>query len=433
MTHLERTLPPAPPEERTAELLGKQYITVRQQTAGLAAMLSAEDQMVQSCPEASPAKWHQAHTSWFFETFVLSDYLPGYRPFEPHFRDLFNSYYNAVGQQPDKAIRSTFSRPTLEEIRQYRAHVDERMLELLHSKGATGAVQKLVTLGLNHEQQHQELLVTDIKHAFWSNPLRPAYHPATAAVPVSGAVPQKEPQLFPEGLYEIGAAEGEFYFDNEASRHKVYTQAFRIGMRLVTCGEYLSFMEDHGYLRPELWLSEGWKTVQSRQWSAPLYWKKVDGHWFQFTCSGMRKVEESEPICHISYYEAAAFACWAGARLPTEFEWEIAASKLKVQGNLLENGRFHPAAAAPAKEDGPMQIFGDVWEWTASAFLPYPGYKPAAGALGEYNAKFMSNQMVLRGGSCVTPRSHIRASYRNFFPPETRWQFSGLRLADDGN
>ena len=433
MTHLELTFPPTSPEERTAELLGKQYILVRQQTAGLAAMLNAEDQMIQSCPEASPAKWHQAHTSWFFETFILSHYLPGYRPFEPHFRDLFNSYYNAVGQQPDKAIRGTFSRPTLEEIRKYRAHVDERMLELLQSKGASDAVQKLVTLGLNHEQQHQELLVTDIKHAFWSNPLHPAYQPATAAAPVSGAVPQQEPQLFPEGLYEIGAADGEFYFDNEASRHKVYAQAFRIGMRLVTCGEYLSFMEDRGYLRPELWLSEGWKTVQSRQWSAPLYWKKVDGHWLQFTCSGMRKVEETEPICHISYYEAAAFACWAGARLPTEFEWEVAASKLKVQGNLLENGRFHPAPAAPAKEDGPMQIFGDVWEWTASAFLPYPGYKPAAGALGEYNAKFMSNQMVLRGGSCVTPLSHIRASYRNFFPPETRWQFSGLRLADDGN
>ncbi len=421
-------------------MLGKQYTAVRQQTVALAASLSAEDQMIQSCPEASPVKWHHAHTSWFFETFILSAHLPDYRPFNPKFRDLFNSYYNAVGQQPDKAIRSTFSRPSLEEIRKYRTHVDEHMLKLLQPKSASGAVQELVTLGLNHEQQHQELLVTDIKHAFWTNPLRPAYHPSTAPAPASGTVPQQKPQLYPEGLYEIGANAGTFHFDNEASRHKVFVRPFRFGMRLATCGEYVSFMEDRGYARPELWLSEGWKTVQAHHWIAPLYWEKIDGQWSQFTCSGMRKVEEAEPACHISYYEADAFARWAGARLPTEFEWEVAAAKLTVQGNLLENGRFHPAsatpakaAAAPAKEDGPLQIFGDVWEWTASAFLPYPGYKPAAGALGEYNGKFMSNQMVLRGGSCVTPRSHIRASYRNFFPPETRWQFSGIRLADDGN
>ncbi len=435
MAHLKSvlTFPPASPEERAAEMLGKQFIAVRQQTVALAASLSAEDQMIQSCPEASPAKWHQAHTSWFFETFVLSAHLPGYGPFHPKFRDLFNSYYNAVGQQPDKAIRSTFSRPTLEEIRKYRAHVDEHMLKLLPSKGVADAVQKLVTLGLNHEQQHQELLVTDIKHAFWTNPLRPAYHPSTAAAPASSAVPQQKPQLYPEGLYEVGAEDGAFCFDNEASRHKVFVRPFRFGMRLATCGEYLSFMEDRGYARPELWLSEGWKTVQAHHWNAPLYWEKVGDHWHQFTCSGMRKVEETEPVCHVSYYEADAFARWAGARLPTEFEWEVAAAKLTIQGNLLENGRFHPGAAVPAKEEGPLQIFGDVWEWTASAFLPYPGYKPAAGALGEYNAKFMSNQMVLRGGSCVTPRSHIRASYRNFFPPETRWQFSGIRLADDGN
>jgi ergothioneine biosynthesis protein EgtB len=443
MAHLKSvlTFPPASPEERAAELLGQQYTAVRQQTDALAAPLSAEDQMIQSCSEASPAKWHQAHTSWFFETFILSAHLPGYVPFHPQFRDLFNSYYNAVGQQPDKAIRSTFSRPSLEEIRKYRTHVDEHMLKLLRSSGASNAVQKLVTLGLNHEQQHQELLVTDIKHAFWTNPLRPAYQHTAATTPSAGAVPQQKAQLYPEGLYEVGAESGEaFYFDNEASRHQVYVRPFRIGMRLATCGEYLSFMEDRGYSRPELWLSDAWKTVQSRQWSAPLYWQKDGSQWLQFTCSGMRKVEEAEPVCHISYYEADAFARWAGARLPTEFEWEVAAAKLKVQGNLLENGRFHPAAAAPAKaaaapskEDGPLQIFGDVWEWTASAFLPYPGYKPAAGALGEYNAKFMSSQMVLRGGSCVTPRSHIRASYRNFFPPETRWQFSGIRLADDGS
>ncbi len=450
MAHLKSvlTFPPASAEERTAAALAAHYTAVRQQTDALTALLSAEDQMVQSCPEASPAKWHLAHTSWFFETFILSAHLPGYRAFHPHFRDLFNSYYNAVGQQPDKALRNTFSRPGLDEVRKFRAHIDEHMHKLLQP-GISDEARKLVVLGLNHEQQHQELIVTDIKHAFWSNPLRPAYQPASAEAP-SIAAPQQRPQLYPEGLYEIGAstparatpahsgdpgAEGDgFYFDNEGSRHKAFVRSFRFAMRLATCGEYLSFIEDGGYTRPELWLYDGWKAVQTHHWNAPLYWEKVNGQWFQFTCSGQRRVEEAEPVCHVSYYEANAFARWAGARLPTEFEWEVATQKLPVQGNLLENGKFHPEAAPPAPEDGqPTQMFGDVWEWTASAYLAYPGYKPAAGALGEYNGKFMSGQMVLRGGSCATPRSHIRATYRNFFPPETRWQFSGIRLADDGN
>ncbi|HZU31465.1 MAG TPA: ergothioneine biosynthesis protein EgtB [Candidatus Angelobacter sp.] len=433
MAHLKSvlTFPPATAEERSAAELASHYTFVRQQTNALTATLSAEDQMVQSCPEASPSKWHLAHTSWFFETFILTNHLSSYRPFNSRFRDLFNSYYNAVGQQPEKALRNTFSRPSLDEVRGYRAHVDEHMLKLLEP-GMTEEVRKLVVLGLNHEQQHQELLITDIKHAFWTNPLRPAYQPAKPTIQRENGLQQKARQ-YPEGLYEVGAEGDSFYFDNEGSRHKVFLRPFRFAARLATCGEYLAFMEDGGYSRPELWLSDGWTAVQARRWNAPLYWEKTDGEWFHFTCAGQRKVEEDEPVCHVSYYEADAFARWAGARLPTEFEWEVAASKAPVQGNLLENGRFHPEAAPASQEDGPLQVFGDVWEWTGSAYLAYPGYKPAGGALGEYNGKFMSGQMVLRGGSCVTPRSHIRATYRNFFQPEIRWQFSGIRLADDGN
>ncbi len=434
MAHMKSvlTFPPASAEEKSAAALAAQYTAVRQQTEALTAPLSAEDQMVQSCPDASPAKWHMAHTSWFFETFILSAHLPGYRPIDTRFRDLFNSYYNAIGQQPDKALRNTFSRPGLEDVRKYRAHIDEHMLKLIQPSLAAD-VRKLVVLGLNHEQQHQELIVTDIKHAFWSNPLRPAYQPASA-VNSSAAAPPQKPQLYPEGLNEIGTEGEGFYFDNEAPRHKVFVRPFRLASRLATCGDYLAFIEDRGYMRPELWLSDGWKAVQAHHWSAPLYWEKMNGEWFQFTCSGPRKVEESEPVCHVSYYEADAFARWAGARLPTEFEWEVAAARLPVEGNLLEQGKFHPQAAPASSQDAePAQMFGDAWEWTASAYLPYPGYKPAAGALGEYNGKFMSGQMVLRGGSCITPRSHIRSTYRNFFPPETRWQFSGIRLADDGN
>jgi ergothioneine biosynthesis protein EgtB len=438
MAHMKSvlTFPPASPEEKVAAALASHYTAVRQQTEALTAPLSAEDQMVQSCPEASPAKWHQAHTTWFFETFILSAHLPGYRAFDQRFRDLFNSYYNAVGQQPEKALRNTFSRPDLEDVRKYRAHVDEHMRKLIQP-GMAEPVRKLVVLGLNHEQQHQELIVTDIKHAFWSNPVKPAYQPATA-ISASVAAPAQKPQPYAEGLYEIGATEGSFYFDNEAPRHKVFVHAFRLASRLATCGDYLAFMEDRGYSRPELWLSDGWKAVQTHHWSAPLYWEKIGGQWFQFTCSGPRKVEEAEPVCHVSYYEADAFARWAGARLPTEFEWEVAAADLPclphhAQGNLLEQGRFHPQAAPASDSAQPAQMFGDVWEWTASAYLGYPGYKPVEGALGEYNGKFMSGQMVLRGGSCATPASHIRATYRNFFPPETRWQFSGIRLADDGS
>lgn len=424
------TFPPAP--ARTTLTLAEQYSACRRQTETLTASLSPEDQMVQSFADASPAKWHQAHTSWFFETFILAPHLPGYRSLDPRFRDLFNSYYNAVGQQPDKALRSTFSRPSLEDVRKYRRHVDDHVGELLQSVPVPETVRGLVELGVNHEQQHQELLVTDIKHAFWSNPLRPAYRTGPVSAGPGGAAPQRD-RAYRGGLSEAGADGRSFHYDNEAPRHKVFVPAFRFGMRAATCGEYLAFMDDRGYERPEFWLSDGWKAVQAHRWTAPLYWEKSSGEWMQYTCSGMRKVEESEPVCHVSYYEADAFARWAGNRLPTEFEWEIVAAQQPVEGNLLENGNFHPQPAFAESQDTPVQLFGDVWEWTASAYLPYPGFKPASGALGEYNGKFMSNQMVLRGGSCVTPHSHVRATYRNFFPPETRWQFSGIRLADDCN
>lgn len=413
-----------------AGLLG-QYKALRCQTELLTAPLSAEDQMVQSCPEASPAKWHLAHTTWFFETFLLTPHLKNYQPFHPQFRTLFNSYYNAVSAQPEKALRNTFSRPSLEEVQKYRRYTDEHMHALLEAPELSAEVLKLVELGINHEQQHQELLATDVKHAFWTNPLRPAYQPAQASAGTDATVPAQKPHAYEEGVYEIGAEEMGFCFDNETPRHKVYVQPFRFAARPVTCGEYLAFMEDGGYSRVELWLSDGWTEVKARGWNAPLYWEKSGQDWYQFTCAGMVKIAEHEPLCHVSYYEADAFAHWAGARLPSEFEWELVASRAAVTGNFLENGCFHPVPARTIEEDHPLQVFGDVWEWTSSGYLPYPGYKALPGALGEYNGKFMCNQMVLRGGSCVTPASHVRASYRNFFPPETRWQFSSIRLADD--
>lgn len=417
--------------QRGSAKLLELYKSVRRQTDLLASSLSAEDQMVQSCPEASPTKWHLAHTSWFFETFLLSQHLKNYRPFHPQFRTLFNSYYNAVCPQPDKALRNTFSRPGLDEIQKYRRYIDEHMHNLLDSGELSEEVLKLVELGASHEQQHQELLITDIKHAFWANPLRPAYQRSAVLQASNGDAPQQKPQTYEEGIYEIGANGEDFHFDNEAPRHKVYVQPFRFASRLVTCGEYLAFMEDRGYSRPELWLSDGWNALKTHGWSAPLYWEKSEQEWRLFTCSGMRKINEHEPVCHVSYYEADAFARWAGARLPSEFEWELAAARAPVQGNLLESGSFHPVAMSGTDASEPAQIFGDVWEWTGSAYLSYPGFQPAKGALGEYNGKFMCNQMVLRGGSCATPASHIRATYRNFFTPETRWQFSGIRLADD--
>jgi len=413
-----------------AESLGQEFCSVRQQTETLCEPLTPEDMMVQSCPEASPAKWHLAHTTWFFETFLLTEFLPDYRPFHPDFIWLFNSYYNAVSDQPVKQLRGSFSRPSLGEILDYRRHVETAMQRLIES-GLTEEFQRRVVLGLHHEQQHQELLAYDIKNAFWSNPLHPAYK--------AGELPQSEAAApgwvgHEGGLVEIGCGGDGFCFDNEQPRHKVYLEPFQLASQLVTCGEYLDFIRDGGYERPELWLSEGWDTIKAQGWRAPLYWFEVDGEWRMFTLRGPfgLKALLDTPVCHVSYFETDAFARWARKRLPTEAEWETAAAGLPVGsetgGNLLESGALHPVAGEAA--GGLRQMFGDVWEWTASAYLGYPGFAALPGALGEYNGKFMCNQMVLRGGSAVTPASHVRSTYRNFFSPATRWQFSGIRLAN---
>ena len=416
----------APP--RNAGALAREYSRIRGRSLALCAPLTAEDMMVQSCADASPAKWHLAHTTWFFETFLLREFAPAYRPFHPDYIWLFNSYYNAVSAQPEKKLRSVFSRPSVEEILAYRQYVDAAM-ETLAAGELPEEVRARIVLGLNHEQQHQELLVTDIKHAFWSNPLHPAYAPGGL-----DAGRKSSPLRwvdYPGGLVDIGHAGEGFCFDNETPRHKVYLEPFRLASRPVTCGEYLAFMHDGGYARPELWLSEGWKTVESERWTAPLYWmRSEDGRWQVFTLRGLMALDDllATPVCHISYFEADAYARWAGKRLPTEAEWETASPAAPVEGNLLEDEVFHPLAPKAASDI--EQLYGDAWEWTRSAYLPYPGFHPLPGALGEYNGKFMCNQMVLRGGSVATPASHIRASYRNFFPPATRWQFSGVRLAD---
>lgn len=404
------------------------FSSVRRQTEALCAPLTPEDMMVQSCEEASPAKWHLAHTTWFFETFLLREFLPFYRVFDPDYLWLFNSYYNSISGQPEKKLRASFSRPSLPDVLDYRRHVEAAMETLLES-GLSPEIEQRLVLGLNHEQQHQELLAYDIKHAFWTNPLHPVYAAAGPALD-NGVTGSLDWVPCADGLHEVGHTEEGFAFDNEAPRHRVYLEPFELASRLVTCAEYLEFMEDGGYERPELWLSEGWNGVIEKNWKSPLYWKKEgDGEWSIFTLRGVFPLMRlaATPVCHVSYFEADAFARWAGKRLPTEFEWEIAAAVLPVEGNLLESDRLHPAASTV--EGGLGQMFGDVWEWTASAYLGYPGYRSLPGALGEYNGKFMCNQMVLRGGSAVTPASHIRTTYRNYFSPATRWQFSGIRLA----
>ena len=404
--------------------LAGRYETVRSATESLSAQLKPEDHMVQSMTDASPVKWHMAHTTWFFETFILTPHVQDYRPFDSRFAFLFNSYYKQLDGHPLRSIRGTFSRPTLEEVRAYRAHVDAALLAVLES--ADPKLATLVDLGLNHEQQHQELIVTDIKHAFWTNPLQPAF---ISTPPESAALPPRAEWIeFDGGIHEIGHEGDGFAFDNETPRHQVLLRQFRLASRLVTNAEYLEFIESGGYRKPELWLSDGLNQLAADGWQAPLYWEKQAGEWQVFTTAGVQPLALSEPVCHISYYEADAYARWRGFRLPTEAEWEVAAATASLQGNFAESGRFHPASATG---DDLEQMFGDVWEWTASPYVSYPGYRPQPGALGEYNGKFMCNQMVLRGGSCATPQSHIRASYRNFFPPPARWQFMGVRLADD--
>ncbi len=386
-------------------------------------------------PDASPAKWHLGHASWFFETFVLSA-DPGFRAFRPEYAYLFNSYYEALGARVARAARGLITRPSLGEIYEYRQTVTARVAELFDSqRGADPETQALIELGVNHEEQHQELILTDIKHLFAQSPLGPAYRPSSAASATaeSGGPAAAEPlaahgfQEFAAGLVPIGHGGAGFSFDNEGPEHLHYLVAYALGTRLVTNGEYLEFIRDGGYDRADLWLSDGFRWRTQNDVSRPLYWERSTGEPPQlFTLSGPRPLALDEPVCHVSYYEADAYARWAGARLPSEAEWEHAARQRTVDGNLLETARLHPR---PARSQAESQSFGDVWEWTSSAYSPYPGFRPLHGALGEYNGKFMCNQMVLRGGSCVTPRAHIRASYRNFFPPETRWQFAGIRLS----
>ncbi|MBI4754678.1 MAG: ergothioneine biosynthesis protein EgtB [Betaproteobacteria bacterium] len=432
--------------QRQGELL-QAFRAVRGQTTALAAGLSAEDCMVQSMTDASPVKWHLAHVTWFFETFVLERALPAagraFRPFCQPFRVLFNSYYLGVGPMHPRPERGVLSRPGLEEVLEYRRAVDEQLGGLLETAQLCAAHLDLVELGLHHEQQHQELILTDLKHHFSRNPLLPAYRAPCA--PAAGAgLPDIGFIAYAGGRSHLGHDGRGFAFDNEGPRHGVWLEPFALGTRLVSNGEYLRFMAEEGYRRPELWLSDAWDTVRREGWQAPLYWRRAEDGWRVFTLGGERPVEPNEALCHVSYYEAEAYARWAGARLPSEAQWEHAARAAwpnpagegvagTQAGNFLEDGHFHPRPPQAGAGPGAVaQLFGDAWEWTQSAYLPYPGYRPAAGAVGEYNGKFMINQMVLRGGSCATPRSHIRPSYRNFFPPAARWQFSGIRLVRDG-
>ena len=409
-------------------------------------------------PEVSPTKWHLAHTTWFFETFILKKWVPGYRDAVPEYAYLFNSYYNAAGVMHRRDLRGLISRPTVEETRKYRASVNADIDALVSGADEKSfrEIEPLLTLGIHHEQQHQELLITDIKHVFAQNPLFPVFSPAKINNR-KAMLPSMQFVGFDEATVEIGHTGNGFCYDNELPRHRALVLPFALANRLTTNGEYLEFMRDNGYSRSELWLSLGWTTVNEQNWRAPLYWIERDGEWWNFTLSGLRKVELSEPATHISYFEADAYANWAGARLPTEFEWERAAAKIDIEGNFVESERFHPAPlgiaaplpqssslgrgrnASPARTEAAgerhsgnlYQMFGDVWEWTRSAYSPYPGYRAEPGALGEYNGKFMCNQYVLRGGSCATSRTHIRKTYRNFFQPDKRWQFTGIRLARD--
>jgi ergothioneine biosynthesis protein EgtB len=404
------------------------YREVRATTQRLAAPLSAEDCMVQSMPDASPTKWHLAHTSWFFETFVLA--RTGRGAFDPAFAVLFNSYYQSVGPQHPRPARGMLSRPSLERVLEYRATVDEQMLDLLSGEPPRH-VSEVVELGLHHEQQHQELIVTDIKHALSQNPTAPTYAPSVDGANGDGGGAPLEWEALEGGIQHIGHRGGSFCFDNELPRHRTLLSPMALATRLVTNAEYLAFMDDGGYQRPELWLSEGWDWRAREHIEAPLYWTPSgNAGWRMFTLAGERPIRPHEPVVHVSLYEADAYARWAGARLPREAELEIAAAGRHVAGNFLESGALHPQPASPDRP-GMKQLFGDAWEWTQSAYGPYPGYQPLAGALGEYNGKFMCNQYVLRGGSCASPRSHLRSSYRNFFPAHARWQMSGIRLARD--
>jgi len=403
------------------------YRALRRSTEALTRSLTSEDMAAQSMPDASPTKWHLAHTTWFFETFLLIPRLAGYRPFDPKFGYLFNSYYEAVGPRQPRPARGLITRPSAADVLAYRAHVDAGMERLLAEDA--GAHTDLLELGLAHEEQHQELILMDILHLFAQSPLSPAFAPPRP--PASDAAPGPLTWTgFQGGLVEIGHSGDGFAFDNEGPRHRVWLEPFRLADRLVTNAEWLAFMADGGYVRPEFWLSEGWALVRAEGWNAPVYWRETSDGWRAMGLHGLRPLEPTQPVSHLSYYEADAYAAWAGARLPTEAEWEHAAASVAAQGNFRDTGRL--AAQSVGDGVGLQQMFGDLWEWTRSAYLPYPGFKPATGAVGEYNGKFMAGQFVLRGGACVTPPGHVRASYRNFFYPHQRWMFSGLRLALDG-
>ena len=430
--------------------LSADYTRCREASVGLTAGLSPEDMVVQSMEDASPTKWHLAHTTWFFEEFILSKYCRNYRRFNPNYQYLFNSYYNSIGDRHARPSRGMLTRPSADEVLAYRSAIDEQMLSLLSGLDAsqspkTGSLLNTVVLGLHHEMQHQELMLTDIVHALSQNPLHPALRPPGPQILTASSLAGKQAFIeFEAGLYEIGTgvaidrpgtANGtisEFSFDCERPRHQSYLQDFSLANRPVTNGEWLAFMADQGYQRPDLWLSDGWALCQAEGWCAPLYWRQQDDQWCQFGADGLRNIDPNAPACHISYFEADAYAHWAGARLPTEQEWEVGASAFPIEGNFQERKLWRPAATC-AKSDELGQLFGDVWEWTRSSFSAYPGYRLPAGAIGEYNGKFMSGQYVLRGGSCATPQKQMRHSYRNFFYPQQRWQFAGVRLAKDVN
>ena len=420
----------APPPAAVPSLAAR-YDAVRSRTEALCAPLEVEDYVVSSMPDVSPTKWHLAHTSWFFETFVLAPHDARYASPNPRYAFLFNSYYVQAGERHCRAQRGLVTRPSVREVFAYRAHVDDAMRRLLAAVGddRSHPAAALVELGLHHEQQHQELLLQDIAHVFWTNPLRPAY---TAPRPRASEPPPLRWHPVAEGVHRIGHEGEGFAFDNEGPSHRVFLEPARLASRLVTNGEYLAFVDDGGYRRPEHWLSAGWAAVRERGWTAPLYWERTADGWTEFSLAGVQPLDPHEPVCHVSYYEADAFARWAGHRLPSEAEWEVAAAAAPVDGAFVEGGRFHPSPVPDVALAYPAQLYGDVWQWTHSAYSAYPGYRPATGAIGEYNGKWMADQWVLRGASCATPRSHARRTYRNFFPSDARWQFAGVRLAGDG-
>ena len=417
------------PASASFDELLERYQQVRSQSEAICAPLQIEDYVIQSMPEVSPPKWHLAHVSWFFETFLLKAYLDGYQTPDPLYDYLFNSYYETHGTPFPRSQRGLVSRPGVEDIYRYRRHVDQAMGDLLASPPQQHAdeIQRRVELGLQHEQQHQELLLMDIKHILAQSPLHPSYRRDLKPAP-QGRVERLGWHSYEGGVKHVGHSGDGFAFDCETPAHRQYVEDFQLADRLVTNREYLSFIVDGGYARPELWLADGWALQQQAGWNSPLYWLRREDTWCEMTLAGLGELQLDAPVCHVSFYEADAYARWAGARLPSEAEWEVAAAGRPVRGNLLESDHLHPVAAGGPHE-GPIQLFGDVWEWTASAYRPYPGFHPLPGSLGEYNGKFMSGQMVLRGGCCATPEAHVRATYRNFFQPAMRWQFAGLRLA----